>query len=124
MTDYLMDGVRIVSRNDVYRYEGFASYWWVFIIFGIGLTLSAAVIDGYLCDTKWARNIFIAMGVFYAVGLVLFTWMMFNANTFDHTEYEVMVDDSVSFNEFMIRYEIKDSKGQFYTIMERGDRSQ
>lgn len=37
----------------------------------------------------------------------------------DHIEYKVTVDDSVSINEFLNKYEILDKEGKIYTVKER-----
>ena len=37
----------------------------------------------------------------------------------DHIEYKVTVDDSVSMNEFLNKYEILDQEGKIYTVKER-----
>ena len=36
----------------------------------------------------------------------------------DYTKYEVILDDSVSMNEFLNRYEILDQRGQIYVVKE------
>ena len=37
----------------------------------------------------------------------------------DHIEYKVTIDDSVSMNEFLDKYEILDQEGKIYTVKER-----
>lgn len=37
----------------------------------------------------------------------------------DHIEYKVTIDDSVSMNEFLDKYEILDQEGEIYTVKER-----
>ena len=36
------------------------------------------------------------------------------------TEYKVTIDDSVSMNEFMDKYEIINQEGKIYTVREKG----
>lgn len=38
---------------------------------------------------------------------------------YSHTEYKVTIDDSVSMNEFLGKYEILDQEGKIYTVKER-----
>ena len=38
---------------------------------------------------------------------------------YSHTEYKVTIDDSVSMNEFLDKYEIIDQEGKIYTVKER-----
>jgi uncharacterized membrane protein YedE/YeeE len=40
-------------------------------------------------------------------------------NEYDHTELKVTIDDSVSMNEFLDKYEILDQEGKIYTVKER-----
>lgn len=40
---------------------------------------------------------------------------------YDHIEYQVIIDDSVNFNEFNEKYEIVDTDGKIYTIKEKED---
>ena len=40
-------------------------------------------------------------------------------NKFSHIEYKVTIDDSVSMNEFLDKYEILDQEGKIYTVKER-----
>lgn len=38
---------------------------------------------------------------------------------YSHTEYKVTIDDSVSMNEFLDKYEIIDQEGKIYTVKEK-----
>ena len=40
-------------------------------------------------------------------------------NEFSHIEYKVTIDDSVSMNEFLDKYEILDQEGKIYTVKEK-----
>lgn len=42
-----------------------------------------------------------------------------NRNDIDYIEYKVAIDDSVSINEFLDKYEILDQEGKIYTVKER-----
>ncbi len=42
-----------------------------------------------------------------------------NHNSVNHIEYKVTIDDSVSMNEFLDKYEILDQEGKIYTVKER-----
>jgi hypothetical protein len=44
---------------------------------------------------------------------------MENKNSINHIEYKVTIDDSVSMNEFLDKYEILDQEGKIYTVRER-----
>ena len=42
-----------------------------------------------------------------------------NKNNVDYIEYKVTINDSVSMNEFLYKYEILDQEGKIYTVKER-----
>ena len=42
-----------------------------------------------------------------------------NKNSINHIEYKATIDDSVSMNEFLDKYEILDQEGKIYTVKER-----
>ena len=42
-----------------------------------------------------------------------------NKNSINHIEYKVTIDDSVSMNEFLDKYEIIDQEGKIYTVKEK-----
>lgn len=42
-----------------------------------------------------------------------------NKNSINHIEYKVTIDDSVSMNEFLDKYEIIDQEGKIYIVKEK-----
>lgn len=42
-----------------------------------------------------------------------------NKHDISHIEYKVTIDDSVSMNDFLDKYEILDQEGKIYTVRER-----
>ena len=42
-------------------------------------------------------------------------------NEFSHIEYKVTIDDSVSMNEFLDKYEILGQEGKIYTVKEKNN---
>ena len=69
--------------------------------------------------------------LFWIFGIVDITFLCFffgalitvitatESDTIDHIEYKVTIDDSVSMNEFLDKYEILDQEGKIYTVKER-----
>jgi hypothetical protein len=43
----------------------------------------------------------------------------YETDTIDHIEYKVAIDDSVSINEFLDKYEIIGQEGKIYTVKEK-----
>ena len=44
--------------------------------------------------------------------------LIVDKDNIDHIEYKVTIDDSVSMNEFLEKYEILDQEGKIYTVKE------
>lgn len=42
-----------------------------------------------------------------------------NKNNIDHIEHKITIDDSVSMNELLDKYEILDQEGKIYTVKEK-----
>ena len=62
-----------------------------------------------------------------SLGVILGAWVgalgaligEYETDTVDHIEYKVTIDDSVSMNEFLDKYEIIDQEGKIYTVKEK-----
>ena len=110
-----MNGVEILSSKTIYN-PIFPEYW---LGIGIGCALllivamgfcfaNERIILGYICVILSFSFVF--------VGCLGVTCIKTNI---DHIEYKVIVDDSVSMNEFLNKYEILDREGKIYTVKER-----
>ena len=116
-----MPGVEILSSQTIYQTE---NLWW-FILLGAGLgflvSLIAAIIDGVSLKFEWIHISFVlactVVGCF--IGLIPAALCEIETDTIDYIEYKVTVDDSVSMNEFLDKYEILDQEGKIYTVKER-----
>jgi uncharacterized protein YacL len=53
----------------------------------------------------------------FTLGILMNTTDCFKE--YSHVEYQVTIDDSVSMNEFLDKYEILDQEGKIYTVKER-----
>ncbi len=116
-----MTGVEILSQNIVYV-KGYHS-WLItmFVCVGLIIGLIMCVVDwcqyGFSCDTL-AMSVLIVilcavLGVF-AAGIC-----RYNTDEVDHIEYKVTIDDSVSMNDFLSKYEIIDQEDKIFTVKER-----
>ena len=116
-----MNGVEILSSVQVA--SEFAFNWmWFWTVFGI--ILSICMIMGIYnvvsdeCEW-WLIIVCLIIGVVVgaitgsAIGIVTKT------PTAYETHYKVTIDDSVSMNEFLDKYEILDQEGKIYTVKER-----
>ena len=116
-----MNGVDILSSETIYETEVF---WWLIPLFaGIGLLIGLALsvkqwidygFDGDYIMATIALTIACAFVGFLGAGI-----SEHETDTVDHIEYKVTIDDSVSMNEFLDKYEILDQEGKIYTVKER-----
>ena len=102
----MIEGVEILSMRQ--------SYDWVLLATSIVyliLSISNLII---VCKEKYSRPFifFCLIVLFFGV---IFLFGFFNSN---YIEYEVTIDDNVSFIEFTEKYEILEKNGNIYTIKE------
>ena len=116
-----MNGVGILSSETIYQTE--VCWWLIPVCAGIGLLVALGI-----SIWQWIEWGFDGEHI----GLIIITtvmcaWIGFlgcmifehETDTIDHIEYKVTIDDSVSMNEFLDKYEILDQEGKIYTVKER-----
>ena len=118
MTDYLIEGIRILNTNppehpgSIFIYMiGFISITFIFI--GLYIWASDMCSDIRL-------NIILSVIFALIVGSVLGgeVWYKKNKDSLPET-YNVLIDESVSFRDFDEKYEVVERNGEIYTIKER-----
>lgn len=114
-----MTGVEILATEEVA--ETFGWSWPVFlIIFGI-VVIFTTVFAGISCRTELGNGSFLfgaTIGIL--MGALLGSVCASKANAMGYeTQYKVIIDNSVSMNEFNEKYEIIDQEGKIYTVRER-----
>ena len=113
----MIDGVTILATEMVNKPAP-----WLEIL---GCILTIALICGFLLvilymflESDWLFTVGMPM-LICAAGLGLITCLLTNSITIpDYNTYEVILDDSVSMNEFMNTYEILEQRGQIYVVKE------
>ena len=117
-----MEGVRILAETAIYDTVYSYGFHPVLIFFG-----AACLFCCWLFATSLyhAEPILIILSAF-AIALCIFGCfeVASKANAepvFSHTEYKVIIEDGVEFNEFLSHYEILDQEGEIYTVKEKGD---
>ena len=110
-----MNGVEILSSETIYN--GILPIW----ALCIGLTLIILGIVVAACGGSESDITLVSVGVIgVVIGLILFVLALLPSKTdISHIEYKVTIDDSVSMNEFLDKYEILDQEGKIYTVKER-----
>ena len=110
-----MTGVEILSSETIYNT---VLPEWCLVLgvmcacIGIYVTIRC-FIDGY--DVIYWASL-VASIAFFAVAILS---TIPNKNNINHIEYKVTIDDSVSMNEFLDKYEILGQEGKIYTVKER-----
>ena len=116
-----MSGVEILATEEVAI--AWASWNWKGFLFTVGLAFFVAIIAGILAGASddWELGVIIFLVVFI-VGGALFG-ILAGCTTGEPIEYEtrykVVIDDSVSMNEFIEKYEIIDQDGKIYIVREK-----
>lgn len=118
MTDYLIDGIKILNINPPEEPIS------LFICIGIMIVLCFVLIGsiGLLFDFQGNIKYDLKMATVGAllVGSILgcISWTIKKKNALPET-YDVLIDESVSFRVFDENYEVVERKGSIYTIKER-----
>ena len=116
-----MNGVEILASNEVA--VGTAFNWTLFwIIFSAVLIITTAIgVYEYIsnqCDFGIVPALLI-VGAFGGISLGGVIGVNCGSPTEYVTQYKVIVDDSVSMNDFVDKYEIVDQDGKIYIVRER-----
>ena len=110
-----MTGVEILSSETVYNtiLPG-----WCFVIGILAMFAFFGIMAWQFANERVALGF---MCLVLALGSVLVGTMGVTESKTDinHVEYKVTIDDSVSMNEFLDKYEILDQEGKIYTVKER-----
>lgn len=116
-----MNGVEILSSAEVACELAFncTAFW---VVFGIVLGICAivgikTVVTG---ECEWTiMPALLLVGIVGGIVLGTAFGRLFETPIAYETHYKVTVDDSVSMNEFLDKYEILDQEGKIYTVKER-----
>lgn len=111
-----MEGVTILNTIEV-----MASTWGFSIVGLIIAILSLLFLIGIIFSIIKNEVIITSfLSLLVVFGVIISTMCFGSANEyFDHYEYQVIVDDSVSLVEFTEKYEILDQEGLIYTVKEK-----
>lgn len=105
-----MEGVTVLNSEVIMQ-----PHWGptvVTILGGIGIILSLFIDAlGFNCDTF---KMFIVSTIIISIGTI----SMFIFKVPCYTSYDVIIEDSVSMNEFMNTYEVLEQRGQIYVVKE------
>ena len=115
-----MNGLEILSSETIYETEVFL--WLIPLFAGIGLLIGLILSIKEWIDCGFdGEYIFCTIALVVACAFVGFLGALISEHETDtvlHIEYKVTIDDSVSMNEFLDKYEILDQEGKIYTVKE------
>ena len=110
-----MTGVEILNSETIYNTnlpECCVGIGLGFAVVFVALTAFCIAHEKYLGAIISALFVIVSMIIACLSGT-------YNENDIHHIEYKVTIDDSVSMNEFLDKYEIIDQEGKIYTVKER-----
>jgi hypothetical protein len=110
-----MNGVEILSSETIYN--TMLPEWCCVV----GLILMFVLfVSTFICLAN-DFNAGVGICLILTIGFMVFSGVggMENKNNPHHIEYKVTIDDSVSMNEFLDKYEILDQEGKIYTVKEK-----
>ena len=110
-----MTGVEILSSKIMYN--TILPEYWIAIGLILAFTFICLTIYFYVNLNDWAAILCLILLVVSVVIMCL--GVISNKNSIDYIEYKVTIDDSVSMNEFLDKYEILDQEGKIYTVREK-----
>lgn len=110
-----MNGVEILSSETIYN--TILPEWCGFIAL---MGMIAFCICVGVFSNAGKIGLIISSCVLVMISIVVMTLsLVSNKNSISHIEHKVTIDDSVSMNEFLDKYEIIDQEGKIYTVKER-----
>ena len=110
-----MNGVEILSSEAIYN--TFLPIWISVIAFVLMFGF-VALTTCWFCEEKTTLGV-VGLLLIIMMFVVALLGFINNENDIRYIEYKVTIDDSVSMNEFLDKYEILDQEGKIYTVKER-----
>jgi hypothetical protein len=119
-----MNGVEILAEEVIYKFQLFNIGFWIAASVVLVILGGAVIISCIRCssfDEDDFGIMFLILILAFAVGLLggAIVYKFDTNKEIDHIEYQVIIDDSVSMNEFLDHYEILGQNGKIYTVKER-----
>ena len=110
-----MAGIEILSEKIFYR-DLFPS--WFLALTLLWFAISLVLIIAGAIENK-PKIIILGLTVFFISLILGITTSNIKSKEIDYIEYKVTIDNSVSMNEFLNKYEILAQEGKIYTVKEK-----
>ena len=110
-----MTGVEILSSETIYNTN------LPECCVGIGLGFAVVFVALTAFCIAYEKYFGVILSALFVVVSMIIACMggTYSTTDINHIEYKVTIDDSVSMNEFLDKYEILDQEGKIYTVKER-----
>ena len=111
----MIEGIEILSQTPVYNTyipEWFSIFVFLGPVFFITFLALAIIRE---------KIIYFLLSLVCIISAAVLPYLALtgNPNDINYIEYKVYIEDNVSYNDFMEKYEILDQEGKIYTIKER-----
>ena len=113
----MLEGIEILAQTDIMKNPDWTSLFFtvmiVFMLLGIGISIIGSIID------MWKL---IACGCGLVIGIFITSFIIAANISQEPTgryEYQVTIDDTVSFTELYEKYEVIDQNGKIWTIRDK-----
>lgn len=114
-----MEGVRILAQSPVYDTVYSWGWSWAGFAFGIFAVVLLAFVIFLMYNGDISGLLFLIFVGFLGFGSFFLFSEGNSEKVYSHEEYKVIIDDSVSLNDFYKKYEVIGQEGEIYTVIER-----
>ena len=114
----MIDGVTVLASEVVMTSSTLGDALFGLCVLAVIIGFVCFLIGGIFDILPLAVGGVITVGVSFALGLLVGVPIDAMTQIPDYTKYEVILDDSVSMNEFMNTYEVLEQRGQIYVVKE------
>ena len=109
----MIEGIEILAQSEIMASPSWTG--WILVMLGIGIV---GILMGLAFDFDWLFVTGIVGGLMGIVG-VFFVLIINPKEPTGRYEYQVTIDDNVSFTEFYENYEVVGQNGKIWTIRDK-----
>ena len=116
----MLEGIEILNKVEIMEPPMWIAIVVIVFFFIFLVSLIAGVIDiftDFLDNKKWIPGVGIIVS--WVIILMMFIYDKCCSEPTGKYEYQVTIDDSVSFTEFNEKYEVISQEGKIFTVKER-----
>lgn len=117
-----MEGITILNETATYcAHYGVYIVWGCCIVAGVIIGVIFGAHNSYhpIVDGITEGLLGLMLGTLFGLAVTGLVAQVWTTDEIDYIDYQVTIDDTVSFNELYEKYEVIDQDGQIFTIRER-----